>query len=350
MNYWLDPIGFSILVLGRKPPPGDASMVTWVKCPKCRGEVGISDNSDSDVLCPRCREPVLLVDPESKTRWVPGKPPRSWRRPSGWILVSIAIFMMLYRFLGEAGHRNPSLLVVLLEYVTDPFILVGMPLGIYWIQRPEIRLETRRFLGRRPEFLAVCRVVDWIRRGSSSTRANDGPIPPVEQATPTIANSITTDSASTGNSAPLAVGFCVVAFGVFIVMMAILNSSTDSNRKVEFDKAIADSNRKVEFDQAIAYYNEAIRLQPTFAVFYNNRGNAWNNKKEYDNAIADYNQAIRLDPQLEAAYYNRGLAWEYKNNFDKAIADYSEAIRLNPNEESRERSLLRLKRLREKIP
>ena len=27
-------------------------------------------------------------------------------------------------------------------------------------QRPEIRLETRRFLGRRPEFLAVCRVVE----------------------------------------------------------------------------------------------------------------------------------------------------------------------------------------------
>jgi len=27
-------------------------------------------------------------------------------------------------------------------------------------QRPEIRLETRRFLGRRPEFLAVCQIVD----------------------------------------------------------------------------------------------------------------------------------------------------------------------------------------------
>ena len=31
----------------------------------------------------------------------------------------------------------------------------------YYYQRPEIRLETRRFLGRRPEFLAVCRVVDY---------------------------------------------------------------------------------------------------------------------------------------------------------------------------------------------
>src|SRR5208337_2855779 len=38
-------------------------------------------------------------------------------------------------------------------------------------QRPEIRLETRRFLGRRPEFLAVCRVVvsNWGTRGSRGT-------------------------------------------------------------------------------------------------------------------------------------------------------------------------------------
>jgi len=32
------------------------------------------------------------------------------------------------------------------------------------LQRPEIRLETRRFLGRRPEFLAVFRVVENLHR------------------------------------------------------------------------------------------------------------------------------------------------------------------------------------------
>ena len=160
----------SIWVLGRKPPLGDASMTTWIKCPKCRGEVGISDNSDTDVLCPRCREPLLLVDPETKTRWVPGKPPRSWRRPCGWILVSIAIFMMLYRFLREAGHRNPSLLVVLFEYVTDPFILVGMPLGIYWIRRGSspTRANDRSIRTTDPDSLLV------KPDGSSPTRVNDG--------------------------------------------------------------------------------------------------------------------------------------------------------------------------------
>jgi len=31
------------------------------------------------------------------------------------------------------------------------------------MQRPEIRLETRRFLGKRPEFLAVCQIVVKIK-------------------------------------------------------------------------------------------------------------------------------------------------------------------------------------------
>ena len=41
-------------------------------------------------------------------------------------------------------------------------------------QRPEIRLETRRFLGRRPEFLAVCRVVEQNEGHRHSVRSLHG--------------------------------------------------------------------------------------------------------------------------------------------------------------------------------
>jgi len=37
-----------------------------------------------------------------------------------------------------------------------------------FFQRPEIRLETRRLLGRRPEFLAVCRVIVFFRAEATS--------------------------------------------------------------------------------------------------------------------------------------------------------------------------------------
>jgi tetratricopeptide (TPR) repeat protein len=85
-----------------------------------------------------------------------------------------------------------------------------------------------------------------------------------------------------------------------------------------------------ELDIALGDYNEAIRLVPTIAAVYNNRGMVWHSKKEYDKAIADYNEAIRLDPKDALAYNSRGLAWSGKKEYDKAIADYNEAIRLDP--------------------
>jgi tetratricopeptide (TPR) repeat protein len=88
---------------------------------------------------------------------------------------------------------------------------------------------------------------------------------------------------------------------------------------------------KNEYDKAIVDYNEAIRLDPKFAIAYNNRGLARSNKKEYDKAVADYNEAIRLNPKFAIAYNNRGLGWSFKKEYDRAVADYNEAIRLDPN-------------------
>jgi len=66
-----------------------------------------------------------------------------------------------------------------------------------------------------------------------------------------------------------------------------------------------------------------------FAFYY--RGDALIAKGEYDRAIADNDQAIRLNPQFALAYNNRALAYERKGDYDRAITDYSKAIRLNPN-------------------
>src|SRR5208337_2155519 len=48
------------------------------------------------------------------------------------------------------------------------------------LQRPEIRLETRRFLGRRPEFLAVCRVVEKLSMLSPELATLPGSFAPPE--------------------------------------------------------------------------------------------------------------------------------------------------------------------------
>jgi tetratricopeptide (TPR) repeat protein len=87
---------------------------------------------------------------------------------------------------------------------------------------------------------------------------------------------------------------------------------------------------KGDFDQAVEQYNEALKIDPKYAVTYNNRGNAYYFKKDYSRAIADYDEAIRLDPKYAVAYNNRGNANLGKKDYDRAIADYSEALKLDP--------------------
>ena len=55
----------------------------------------------------------------------------------------------------------------------------------------------------------------------------------------------------------------------------------------------------------MADYDEAIRIDPTFALAYNNRGDAWFNKGDLDRAIADFSAAIKHNPSLAIAYGNR---------------------------------------------
>jgi tetratricopeptide (TPR) repeat protein len=95
-------------------------------------------------------------------------------------------------------------------------------------------------------------------------------------------------------------------------------------------RAVIWCKERRELDKAIADHTEAVRLAPTEAWVYINRGLAWDARREYDKAIADHTEAVRLDPRYAAAYYNRGTAWYARREYDKAIADYNEVIRLDP--------------------
>jgi uncharacterized caspase-like protein/Flp pilus assembly protein TadD len=76
--------------------------------------------------------------------------------------------------------------------------------------------------------------------------------------------------------------------------------------------------------------DEAIRLNPKYAIAYNNRGNAFHRKGDNDRAIADYSEAIRLDPKYAVAYSSRATVFNQIGSRDRALADFDEAIRLNP--------------------
>jgi tetratricopeptide (TPR) repeat protein/serine/threonine protein kinase len=132
---------------------------------------------------------------------------------------------------------------------------------------------------------------------------------------------------------------------------SLSESGRAHNEKGEYDRAVkvldeairidptyatAYNNRgnayfgKNDFASAISDFSEAIRLNPTDAVVYRNRGEAYHETATYDRAIADFGQAIKLDPKDARAYYGRGAAYYSKQDYDLAIADFDNAIRLDP--------------------
>ena len=86
-----------------------------------------------------------------------------------------------------------------------------------------------------------------------------------------------------------------------------------------------------KIEEAMDHYNKAIRIRPTFIIFYN-RGNDFYKLGQQQNAIDDYNEAIRLKPNHAGCYYNRGNAYAKLGQQQHAIDDYNEAIRLKPDD------------------
>lgn len=82
-------------------------------------------------------------------------------------------------------------------------------------------------------------------------------------------------------------------------------------------------------EAALKDYNESIRLGPLVALRFLARAELLRVKDDFGAALADYDKAIRLDPSLASAFNGRGLTWKSKGNLDAAIRDYEEAVRLD---------------------
>ena len=86
-----------------------------------------------------------------------------------------------------------------------------------------------------------------------------------------------------------------------------------------------------DFEAARNASTQAIRLNPGFAVAYNNRGNAKDSLGQFEAAIADYNTALQLNPNFAVAYYNRGRTNKRLGRVNEARQDFDTAINLFRN-------------------
>lgn len=95
---------------------------------------------------------------------------------------------------------------------------------------------------------------------------------------------------------------------------------------------------KQDYKGAIADYDQAIKLRPSYADAYYNRGNSRSDLGDKKGAIADYDQAIQINRGwgsfnnryfgLPTAYSNRGNVRSDLGDKKGAIADYEQAVKL----------------------
>jgi tetratricopeptide (TPR) repeat protein len=86
-----------------------------------------------------------------------------------------------------------------------------------------------------------------------------------------------------------------------------------------------DSKRIYEYELIMRDYDRVIKLNPSFAFAYFNRGNLRAEQKDFNSAILDYTEAIRVEPELAEAYFNRGLVRLFQGDKDRGLADLSKA-------------------------
>ncbi len=100
-----------------------------------------------------------------------------------------------------------------------------------------------------------------------------------------------------------------------------------------------------KFGPALDAYGEAIRLDPSFAAAYNNRGLIHMEIGQYYEAITDFTRALTLAPDMVNVYVNRAGAYRDIGKHLHALADYDKAIQLNPAlaEAYRHRGIIRHK-------
>jgi tetratricopeptide (TPR) repeat protein len=270
-------------------------MTNWIKCPKCRAEVGVPDDSNSDVLCPRCQEPVLVANQDPVTLWNP-------RIKANSSLEEIATP-------SEASSTRTSrgipqlLTFLLLSALTFCIVLYCMAPSIRRVPSPAAAERPKVQVSSEIDQLSEMSVLDdAIRKNPSSA-------------------------------------------------VAFHDRGVAWLRRREFDKAIADlsqaielapdnpaafSNRgycliqKKQYDNAIQDLTSSIQLAPRAATAYLNRGAAYLKKGDSGSAIADYSEAIRLDPYWPPPHFYAGCILLDMRSFDKAIDSFTHVLELDP--------------------
>jgi tetratricopeptide (TPR) repeat protein len=82
------------------------------------------------------------------------------------------------------------------------------------------------------------------------------------------------------------------------------------------------------YDQAIRDYDRAIRINPDYAYYFNDRAASWLASGHPDRALGDFDQAIRMSTNYARPFYGRALAEEKLGDRNAAASDFTVACRM----------------------
>jgi len=84
-------------------------------------------------------------------------------------------------------------------------------------------------------------------------------------------------------------------------------------------------------EEGVAQYEQAVRMNPAFAVAWNNLGVAQQALGRHAAAKKAYRRAIRISPAYALAWYNLGVVYDSQKHYTKAVELYQKGIELDPS-------------------
>jgi len=84
------------------------------------------------------------------------------------------------------------------------------------------------------------------------------------------------------------------------------------------------------YSETIDYYTAAIKMDPNYSEYYNDRGSAYLHAGRLEEAEKDYLTALKLSPPYFEVLTNLGQCYRRKGEMGNAIASYSRALDIEP--------------------
>ena len=93
---------------------------------------------------------------------------------------------------------------------------------------------------------------------------------------------------------------------------------------------ILSEQRKI--NEAISCYSKGIKVDPNYAMNYNNLGQLYFKHKPnlFQKVEIFYKKSISLDKKIPEPHVNLGNLYSFLNNYDEAIKYHKKAIETNP--------------------